>query len=113
MTRAGRRNRPFYRIQVQDLRERRDGHFIEQIGWYDPIAADEAKQLKLDEDRVKYWLGVGAQPSPTLRDVLAKRKLIDTTDWEAERARSRKRVEDAKAAAAAAPAAEGEAKAPA
>lgn len=110
MQRTGRRNRPFFRIQVLDERTRRDGASIEQVGWYDPIAKDPAKQLNLNEERIKYWVGVGAQPSDTVRDMLAKRNLIDTKAWEARRARDRKRVEEAKAAAAAVPA-EGEKKA--
>lgn len=104
MTRTGRKNRPFYRIQVLDKRERRDGAFIEQIGWYDPIAKDPAKQLKIDEARAKHWLSVGAQPSDTVRDMLAKRSLLPSGPWEAERSRQRKVVEAQKAAAAAAPA---------
>jgi small subunit ribosomal protein S16 len=108
LQRMGRTHRPFYRIQVTDSRQRRDGAAIEQLGWYDPLAKDAAKQMELKEDRLKYWLSVGAQPSDTMKDFLAKRNLMDTTAWEAERKRQRDRVEAAKAAAA--PAAEGEAK---
>lgn len=100
LQRMGRTHRPFYRIQVTDGRRRRDGAAIEQLGWYDPIAADPAKQMSLNEERIKYWLSVGAQPSDTMKDVLAKRNLIDTKEWEAQRAQSRQRVEAAKAAAA-------------
>jgi small subunit ribosomal protein S16 len=103
MQRTGRTNRPFYRIQVLDKRARRNGASIEQLGWYDPIEKNPAKQLKLDEERVKYWIGVGAQPSDTLRDILAKKNLIKTGPWEKLRARERANVEAAKAAAAAAP----------
>lgn len=111
--RTGRRNRPFYRLHAVDSRARRDGRFIEQLGWYDPLAA-EGKQMQLNEERIKYWVGVGAQPSETVRDFLAKRNLIDTKEWEADRAAARKLVEDRKAAeaataAAAAAPAEGEA----
>jgi len=103
MQRIGRSRRPFYRIQVLDERVRRDGAAIEQVGWYDPLAKDPAKQIKLNEERVKYWIGVGAQPSDTVRDMLGKRNLIKTGPWEARRARDRKGVEEraAKAAAAA------------
>jgi small subunit ribosomal protein S16 len=109
LQRTGRTHRPFYRIQVTDGRQRRDGAAIELLGWYDPLAKEADKQLNLKEDRLKYWLSVGAQPSDTMKDFLAKRNLIDTTAWEAERKRQRDRVEAAKAAAAT-PAAEGEAK---
>jgi small subunit ribosomal protein S16 len=110
MKRTGRTNAPFYRIQVLDQRVRRDGAAIEQLGWYNPLAKDPAKQLNLNEERVKYWIGVGAQPSDTVRDMLAKKNLINTGPWEKVRARQRKIVEDAKAAAAAAAAAPAEAK---
>lgn len=105
MQRTGRTHKPFYRISAIDQRTRRDGRVIEQLGWYDPTAKDESKQLKLSEDRVKYWIGVGAQPSGTVRDILARRNLIELKDWEAQRARDRDRVEKAKAAATAAAAA--------
>ena len=111
MQRLGRRNAPFYRISAIDQRTRRDGRVIEQLGWYDPIAKDAAKQLNLNEERVKHWLSVGAQPSETVRDMLAKRNLVDTGRWEADRKTRRERVAAAKAAAAAAPAAEAKPKA--
>jgi len=104
MTRSGRKNRPFYRIQVIDGRARRDGAAIEQIGWYNPVARDVAKQLNLNEERAKYWIGVGAQPSDTLRDIFAKRNLIGTKEWEADRAHRRDVIAKRAAAAAAAPA---------
>jgi small subunit ribosomal protein S16 len=99
LQRVGRTHRPFYRIQVTDSRRRRDGAAIEQLGWYDPIAKDPAKQVSLKEDRVKYWLSVGAQPSDTMKDFLARRNLIDTAEWEATRAAARARTEAAKAPA--------------
>jgi len=104
MQRIGRSRRPFYRIQVLDKRVRRNGAAIEQLGWYDPLAKDPAKQIKLNEERAKYWISVGAQPSGTVRDMLGKRKLIKLEPWEARRARDRKGVEERAAKAAAAPA---------
>ena len=112
MQRIGRSRRPFYRIQVLDQRKRRNGAAIEQLGWYDPIAKDPAKQVQLNEERVKYWIGVGAQPSDTVRDMLGRRKLIKLEPWEARRARDRKGVEERAAKAAAAPAEEKKAEAP-
>jgi small subunit ribosomal protein S16 len=102
LQRTGRKNRPFYRIQVLDERTRRDGAAIEQLGWYDPVARDEAKQLNLNEERTKYWLSVGAQPSDTMRDILAKRNLVNREKWEAERTRRREVLAAKKAAAPAA-----------
>ncbi len=103
MQRIGRSRRPFYRIQVLDKRVRRDGASIEQLGWFDPIAKDPAKQLQLNEERVKYWISVGAQPSETVMDMFAKRNLVKLDAWEKRRTRDRKGVEEraAKAAAAA------------
>ncbi len=92
MQRLGRRNRPFYRINAIDKRTRRNGKVIENLGWYDPIAKDESKQLFLNGERIKYWLSVGAQPSDTVRDFLAKADLIDTVAWEAQRKADRNRV---------------------
>lgn len=105
MQRHGRRNRPFYRISAIDGRTRRDGKVIELLGWYDPHAKDVAKQVELNLERVQHWLKMGAQPSDTVRDFLAKRGVGDLKAWEKERARQRKVVEDQKAKAAAAAAA--------
>jgi small subunit ribosomal protein S16 len=104
MQRLGRIHKPFYRISAIDQRTRRDGRVIEQLGWYDPIAKDPAKQVKLDEERVKHWLGKGAQPSDTVRDLFVRRKLMPTAEWEKVRARERELVAKAKAAAAEKPA---------
>lgn len=102
MQRLGRRNRPFYRVSAIDSRTRRDGAVIELLGWYDPIAKDPAKQLQLNDERVKYWLSVGAQPSETVADILGKRGMGDLKTWEDRRAHRRQVVEKQKAAAAAA-----------
>ncbi len=104
LQRLGRTNRSFFRISAMDKRSRRDGPFIEQIGWYDPEASDDSKQVSLNEERAKYWISKGAQPSDTVRDILAKRNLIDKGPWEAERARQREVVKTNLAKAAAAPA---------
>ncbi len=106
LQRLGRRNRPFYRINAVDQRTRRDGRVIENLGWYDPVSQNPEKQLLLKEDRIKHWIEMGAQPSETVMDMLAKAKLVPTEAWEAERAESRKRVEAKKAAEAAAAGAE-------
>ncbi len=105
MKRTGRRNRPFYRIEIKDKRERRDGAFIEQVGWYNPLEKDAAKGLKLETERLKYWLSVGAQPSDTVRDFLVKADLMPKGPWEEQRKTDREMVEKNKAAAAAAAAA--------
>ncbi|HVZ93663.1 MAG TPA: 30S ribosomal protein S16 [Phycisphaerales bacterium] len=86
MKRMGRRNRPFFRINAIDKRTKRDGKIIEQLGWYDPIAKDPAKQIKLEIERCKYWLSKGAQPSDTMNDIFARLGLIDAEKWKAHRA---------------------------
>lgn len=101
MQRYGRRNRPFYRIAAVEKRARRDGPVVENLGWYNPVETDAAKQIELNVERVTYWLSKGAQPSDTVRDFLAKRGLVDVKAWEADRAYDRKIVEDRKAKAAA------------
>jgi len=77
MKRMGRTHRPFYRINAVEKRTQRDGKIIENLGWYDPIAKDESKQIELNEERVRHWLGVGAQPSQTMMNILAERGLVD------------------------------------
>ncbi len=101
MQRLGRRNRPFYRIAAIDQRTRRNGRVIEALGVYDPIHPEAAKQIQLNEERLKYWLSVGAQPSETVRDMLAKRSIGDLKAWEADRAYDREGVAKRAAAAAA------------
>ena len=62
LSRGGAKKRPYYRIVVSDTRSPRDGKYLEQIGTYNPLLAkDDANRVKLDEDRARYWLGVGAQ----------------------------------------------------
>ena len=73
LKRMGRRHRPYYRINAMELRNPRDGRVLEELGKYDPLQKDEAKQIILNEDRVKYWLSVGAQPSDTVGNILKKR----------------------------------------
>ena len=106
LQRLGRKNRPFYRIAAIDQRTRRNGSVVEQLGWYDPLARDEAKQIQLNEERAKYWISVGAQPTDTVRDMFAKRNLVNVKDWEDQRKTDREMVAAKKAAAAAAPAKE-------
>ena len=61
MMRAGAKKRPFYRIVVADSRRQRDGRFVEILGYYDPMAKPFA--VKMDEEKVKGWIALGAQPS--------------------------------------------------
>ena len=64
LSRGGAKKRPYYRIVAADSRSARDGKYLEQIGTYNPLLAkDDDKRVVLNEDRARYWLGVGAQPS--------------------------------------------------
>jgi small subunit ribosomal protein S16 len=63
LARAGAKKRPYYRIVVADSRCPRDGRYIEKIGTYNPLLPKGSERVKLVEERVKHWLGVGAQPT--------------------------------------------------
>ena len=63
LARAGAKKRPYYRIVVADSRSPRDGRYIEKIGTYDPLLPKDGERVKLVEERVKHWLGVGATPT--------------------------------------------------
>ena len=70
LTRMGAKKKPFYRIVAADSRHPRDGRFIEKLGHYDPMT--EPPVIKVDLERVDYWIGVGAQPSDTVSQLVAK-----------------------------------------
>ena len=78
LRRDGAKKRPFYHVVAADSRRARDGRFIEQLGYYNPIVAAEAEPiLVLKEERVKYWLSVGAQPTDTAAALLKKKGLME------------------------------------
>ena len=66
LSRAGAKKRPFYNIVVTDKRNRRDGSFIERVGFYNPSAKEGTEGLRIAQDRIAYWKSVGAQASPTV-----------------------------------------------
>lgn len=70
----GRRRRPFYRIAAFDSRTARDGRCLEVLGTYDPLVADEDKQVELKIDRVTHWLDNGALPSDTVASIIKRAK---------------------------------------
>lgn len=72
LKRFGAAKRPTYRIVVQDARKPRDGECIEELGTYAPIEV-EGKQVAFNEERVKYWLSVGAQPTAIVSKLLNKK----------------------------------------
>src|SRR5262245_38205523 len=72
MKSMGRRHRPFFRICAMDSRTPRDGRSIEELGHYDPMCPNAQTQTVLNVDRIRYWLGVGAQPSEKVQALLNK-----------------------------------------
>ena len=70
LKRMGMKKKPFYRLVVTDSRSPRDGRFIEEIGYYNPVS--DVDSLKINEERAKYWVGTGAQPTDTVRGLLKK-----------------------------------------
>jgi small subunit ribosomal protein S16 len=66
LSRGGAKNRPFYNVVVADSRCRRDGRFIERVGFYNPVASGNAEALRVSVDRLAYWQSNGAQLSPTV-----------------------------------------------
>lgn len=77
MSRGGRKGAPFYRIVVADSRAPRDGDFIERVGSYDPrLSQDNENRIVLNAERIQHWLGVGAQPSERIAQMLGKAGII-------------------------------------
>ena len=74
MRRMGSKRKPFYRIVVADSRMPRDGRFIEEVGYYNPLTNPD--EVKLEEDTIFEWLEKGAQPSDTVRSLLSKAGLM-------------------------------------
>ena len=71
LSRGGAKKRPFFNIVAADSRNRRDGRFIERIGFYNPIASEKEEGVRIAQDRLSYWQGVGAQLSPTVARLVA------------------------------------------
>lgn len=67
LTRAGTKSQPFYHIVATDSRSRRDGRYIERLGYYNPVARGAEVPLHIAADRLSHWTGVGAQVSPTVQ----------------------------------------------
>ncbi len=75
LKRMGAKRRPFYRLVVADSRSPRDGRFIEQVGYYDPLT--EPATIKVDEDKLALWLERGAQPSEAARTILKREGALE------------------------------------
>ena len=74
LTRIGAKKAPFYRVVVADGRYPRDGRFIEEIGYYNPMT--DPVEVKIDADKAKKWLGNGVQPTDTVKALLKKSEII-------------------------------------
>ena len=77
LTRMGSKKKPFYRVVVADSRSPRDGKFIEQIGYFNPLLESESDQVKLDAEKAKKWLDNGAQPTETVKALFKKHGVYD------------------------------------
>ena len=75
LRRMGAKKAPFYRVIVADSRSPRDGRFIEEIGYYNPLTTPA--EIKIDADKAKKWLGNGAQPTETVKSLLKKSGIVD------------------------------------
>jgi len=121
LSRGGAKKRPYYRIVAADSRSPRDGKYLEQVGTYNPLLAKDSDQrVKLNEDRVRYWLGVGAQPSDRVLRFLDAAGILERAPrnnpqkaepGEKAKERAEEKAEKLKEAEEAAKAAEEEAKA--
>jgi len=70
LSRGGAKKRPFYHIVVTDSRRRRDGNYIERVGFFNPRATGQEERLRIDRARVEHWLGQGAQTSDRVHSLL-------------------------------------------
>lgn len=109
LSRGGSKKRPFYRVVAADQRAPRDGRFIEKLGTYNPLLPqDHEQRLVINEERVKYWLGVGAQPTERLEKLFSNLGLVkapalrEQPKKSAPKAKAQERMKEKEAAAAAA-----------
>ena len=70
LSRAGAKKRPFYHLVVTDSRNRRDGRYIERVGFFNPVGTDKEENLRIDLERVDHWIGLGAKPSERVASLL-------------------------------------------
>ncbi len=83
LSRSGAKKNPFYHITVADRAAKRDGRFIERLGFFNPVAKGAAEGLRLDLDRVDHWIGVGAQPTDKVKKLITKARANAATPAEA------------------------------
>lgn len=78
LMRMGRKKSPFYRIVAIDSKKKRDGQYIEQLGWYNPVATQEDMKLSIDAEKCKKWLANGAQPTDTVLSLMRKTGVVES-----------------------------------
>ncbi len=78
LKRMGKKKQPVYKVVAADVRSPRDGRFIEAIGFYNPLT--DPATVKINEERALYWLGVGAQPTDTVKNLLSKKGILLKND---------------------------------
>ncbi|MDL2059322.1 MULTISPECIES: 30S ribosomal protein S16 [Mesosutterella] len=115
LARGGSKKRPFYNVVVTDSRKRRDSHYIERVGFYNPVAAGADVRLHFEEDRVNFWVSKGAQMSDTVARLFKNRAALSAPETAEQKAAvaaknaakkaAAQAAADAKAAEEAAPAA--------
>jgi small subunit ribosomal protein S16 len=74
LSRAGAKKKPFYHLVVSDNRNRRDGRYIERLGFFNPVSKGSEESLRIDLERIDYWLGQGAQPTDRVKSLLKAHK---------------------------------------
>lgn len=89
LRRMGANDQPFYRIVAVDARVKRDGKYIESVGWYDP--KPDPSKINTDTERAIYWLSVGAQPTDTVRSLLRKAGVLQI--WHERKVQNRKNID--------------------
>lgn len=72
LRKQGRNNTPFYRIVVTDVRNKRDGKYVEAVGWYNPLEKTDERTLQIDAERVSHWLEQGVEPTEKVLHLIAK-----------------------------------------
>ena len=73
LARGGSKKRPFYHLTVTDSRTSRDGRFIERVGFFNPVAKGQEERLRVDQDRVDYWVSQGAQLSDRVAKLVSEK----------------------------------------
>ncbi len=80
LARGGSKKRPFYHVVVTDSRNARDGRYIERVGFFNPVAEGKQEELRLDRERIDYWIGQGAQPTERVQALMKQHAKMAAAD---------------------------------